>query len=495
MSVRTGRRRPRSVRARTALVAVAVVGAALVVAGLVLLRTLSVTLTSGVDASARLRVEAVANIVAGGTVPTVLAVPGDDSVVVQVIDGSGRVLAASDNVADERPFVTIHPTPTATTVRMMTVRGLPVGEQGEFRVAWRSVDTPRGPWTVVAAASLDPARHTVATLGTAVAASVPFLLALVGLTAWLLAGRALAPVEAIRSQVAEISGRALHRRVPDPGGRDEIGRLARTMNDMLQRLEESQAGQRRFVANASHELRSPLASALTQLQVDRAHPESADWQQTADGVEAELERVQHLVDDLLGLARADEGALARGRTAVDLDEIVRDEAARQKVTSPVPIDIRGVTPVQLQANADELGRAVTNLIANARRHARSGVSVTLARRNDEALLVVADDGPGVPADQRDRVFGRFVRLDDARPRDTGGSGLGLAITKEIVEAHGGTITIGDNHPGARLEICVPIRVHTADRRKGSTDRTRGGPPFAGLARFTSSKTPKGQVER
>jgi HAMP domain-containing protein len=253
MTARTGRRRPRSVRARTALVAVAVVGAALVVAGLVLLRTLSVTLTSGVDASARLRVEAVANIVAGGTVPTVLAVPGDDSVVVQVIDGSGRVLAASDNVADERPFVTIHPTPTATTVRMMTVRGLPVGEQGEFRVTWRSVDTPRGPWTVVAAASLDPARHTVATLGTAVAASVPFLLALVGLTAWLLAGRALAPVEAIRSQVAEISGRALHRRVPDPGGRDEVGRPARTMNDMLQRLEESQAGQRRFVRHAQQQ--------------------------------------------------------------------------------------------------------------------------------------------------------------------------------------------------------------------------------------------------
>src|SRR6202011_1453698 len=153
---------------------------------------------------------------------------------------------------------------------------------------------------------LEPARHTVAVVTAAVAAGLPVLLALVGLTAWLLAGRALAPVEAIRRQVAEISSRALDRRVPDPGGRDEIARLARTMNDMLERLERSQASQRRFVANASHELRSPLASALTQLQVDQAHPSLADCPSTAAGVQADLERLQRLVADLLALARADE---------------------------------------------------------------------------------------------------------------------------------------------------------------------------------------------
>jgi signal transduction histidine kinase len=448
-----GRRLP-SVRARTALAALSVVGVALVVAGLVLLHVLSASLTSGVDSSLRLRVEAVANLVAGGTVPPVLAVPGDDSVVVQVIDGTGRVVAASDNVADERALVAARPAPAA--VRVATARGLPVGEQGMFRVAWRAVATTQGTWTIAAAASLEPARHTVAALGTAVAAGMVLLLALVGLTAWWLAGRALAPVEAIRSQVAEISGRDLYRRVPDPGSRDEVGRLARTMNDMLGRLEESQAGQRRFVANASHELRSPLASALTQLQVDRAHPDFARWPKTAAGIEAELERVQRLVVDLLALARADEDVLARGRAAVDLAELVRGEARRQQVTSPVPIDTRGVPPLRVWANADELRRAIANVIANATRHARTRVSVALAPGADDAVLVISDDGPGVPASQRDRIFGRFVRLDDARSRDTGGSGLGLAITKEIIEAHGGTISIADGQPGARFEIRLPL---------------------------------------
>jgi signal transduction histidine kinase len=273
----------------------------------------------------------------------------------------------------------------------------------------------------------------------------------------MLAGRALAPVEAIRSQVAEISGRALDRRVPDPGGRDEVGRLARTMNDMLARLEKSQAGQRRFVADASHEMRSPLASALTQLQVDRAHPDIADWQLTAAGVEADLERAQRLVGDLLGLSRADEGALANGQTMVDLDEIVRDEAGSQQVNSPVPIDTGAVMPVQLMANAGELRRAVANLVTNATRHGCRGVSITVAQQGDDAILVVADDGPGVPADQRERIFGRFIRLDDARCRDTGGAGLGLAITKEIIEAHGGTINVREGHPGARFEVRLPIR--------------------------------------
>ncbi len=443
-----------SVRARTALAAVAVVGFALVVAGLVLVHVLSASLTSGVDSSARLRVEAVANLVSGGSIPTTLAVPGDDTVVVQVVDRAGRVVASSDNVADEHALVA---TGGATqTVQLVTARGLPVGDQGATRVAYRAVPTRQGTWTVVAATSLEPVRHTVATLSAALTAGIPLLLALVALTAWLLAGRALASVEAIRSQVNEISGRALHRRVPDPGGRDEVARLARTMNDMLERLEESQAGQRRFVANASHELRSPVTSALTQLQVDRAHPERADWNVTADGVEVELQRVQSLVVDLLELARADEGALAGDRTTVELDQLARQEAERNQVMSPVPITVGRLMPFRLQANAPELRRAVANLILNAARHARTGVWLSLDRRGDDAVLTVADDGPGIPVEQRDRVFGRFVRLDDARSRDHGGTGLGLAITKEIIEAHGGAIRIAEGGPGARFEIHFPI---------------------------------------
>ena len=448
-----GRRRLPSVRARTALAAVAVAGTALVVAGVLLVHILSASLTAAVDQSARLRVEAVANIVAGGTVPPVLAVPGDDSVVVQVIDTTSRVIASSVNVADEPALVAA---PSATpAMRVVTVHNLPVAEQGASRLAFRSVVTPRGTWTVAAAASLGPASHTVATLSLALAAGIPFLLALVGLTAWLLAGRALAPVEAIRSQVAEISSRALHRRVPEPRGQDEVARLARTMNDMLERLEESHVSQRRFVANASHELRSPVASALTQLQVDRAHPETADWEATADGVEAELHRVQGLVANLLQLARADEGALAGERSTVGLDGVLRSEIRRHQAASRVPIDADPLPPIEIQANATELRRAVANVLANASRHARNRVSVSVVGNSDNAVIVISDDGPGIPTADRERVFGRFVRLDDARSRDSGGAGLGLAITKEIVESHGGWVAVADAHPGARFELHFP----------------------------------------
>jgi signal transduction histidine kinase len=466
---------------------------ALTLGGLLLIHLLSSSLTSAAGASAHLRAEGVANLVAGGTVPKTLTVPGDDSVFVQVIDSTGRVLASSDNVADESAVISPG---SSGRVRVVTAHGLPVADQGDFRLATQSVVTPKGRWTVVAAASLTPAEHTVATLSAALAAGLPIVLALVGLTAWLLAGRALAPVEAIRRQVAEISGRALDRRVPDPGGHDEIARLAQTMNDMLARLERSQASQRRFVADASHELRSPLASALTQLQVELAHPAQADWAATAAGIQAELERLQRMLVDLLALARADEGALARGRTVIDLDEIVHNEVSLQRITSRVPIDTSAVAPVQLQATPDELRRVVGNLIGNAVRHARTRVTVSLARPPGGALLVVADDGPGIPPGQLDRVFGRFVRLDDARSRDTGGTGLGLAIAKEIIEAHGGTITVGDARPGARFEVRLPVpsdERHDRDPGRGRGD-AEGQPAESiagGLARGALLGQPDG----
>jgi signal transduction histidine kinase len=289
----------------------------------------------------------------------------------------------------------------------------------------------------------------------ALAVGLPILLVLIGLMVWLLAGRALAPVEAIRNRVADISSRSLDRRVPDPGGRDEIARLAGTMNDMLARLEDSQLRQRRFVADASHELRNPLASALTEVEVDLAHPGTADWPATAARVRTELQRLQNLVSDLLGMARVDAGAGAPRHEPVDLDELVRTESNRLRATSPVPLDTSAVDPVRLLGNRDELGRAVANLIENAARHAHSRVLVSLVDGQDAAELVVADDGPGIPTHQLDLIFEPFARLDDSRSRDDGGTGLGLAIVKEIVTAHRGTIAVDDNRPGARFRVRLP----------------------------------------
>jgi signal transduction histidine kinase len=224
------------------------------------------------------------------------------------------------------------------------------------------------------------------------------------------------------------------------------------MNAMLGRLQESAERQRRFVADASHELRSPLARMRAELEVDRAHPGSADPAATSASVLDETVRLQQLVDDLLLLARGDAGALDAVRTApVDVDAVVERLVADRREHEP-PIDTRGVTPVQLSADEAQLRRAVGNLLDNAVRHARGAVSVTLAERDGDAVLTVADDGPGIPADERERVFERFTRLDDARSAD-GGAGLGLAIARDIAERHGGTLTLED---GSRFVLRLPV---------------------------------------
>ena len=285
---------------------------------------------------------------------------------------------------------------------------------------------------------------------------LPMLLVLVGTTTWIFTGRALQPVTAIRKEVEEIGAQDLHRRVPEPKTADEIGRLANTMNAMLSRLEDATNRQRRFVADASHELRSPLTGIRAQLEVDLAHPERADWQATERDVLDDAVRLQRLVDDLLTLATTDSSALdSSHRQPVDLDEIVLTEARRLRSRTTHHIDTAGVSGAQFDANADQLIRAVRNLLDNAARYARSTVTVTLRESDTGIELKVTDDGPGIPIEQRNQIFERFTRLDDARAREGGGAGLGLAITREVVVAHGGSIEVV-NTPGACFTITLPF---------------------------------------
>jgi signal transduction histidine kinase len=286
--------------------------------------------------------------------------------------------------------------------------------------------------------------------------ALPALVLLVGVVTWVLTGRALQPVEAIRREVEVIGAEDLHRRVPEPARQDEIGRLARTMNAMLGRLEDSTDRQRQFVADASHELRSPLTGIRAQLEVDLEHPELADWQTTERDVLADAIRLQRLVDDLLAIAVVDSSSLdAAHRQPVDLDEIVLAEARRIQTRGDVTIDTRGVSGAQLDGNLDQLVRVVHNLLDNAARHARSTVVVTLAETTSHVTLRVLDDGPGIPDDDRVRVFERFARLDDARARDGGGAGLGLAIVHDVVAAHGGSVEV-ENAPGAAFTVVLPV---------------------------------------
>ncbi|MBD8660938.1 HAMP domain-containing histidine kinase [Frigoribacterium sp. CFBP 8754] len=310
--------------------------------------------------------------------------------------------------------------------------------------------------TVVAARSLDEAQAASAASLVTLGVAVPVALVVLGVTTWFVVGRALRPVEAMRREVDEVTAARLDRRLRDPGGRDEIARLARTLNGMLDRLDASARAQRRFVGDASHELKTPLATIRQHAEVALLHPGSIDGQALAGTVLGEEARLTALVQGLLVLARADEGQLGVARRPVDLDDLVVAEASRLRASSPIRVDATGVGPARVVGDEPLLGQVVCNLVANAARHATSTVALALVERDGRAVLTVDDDGAGVPVADRGRVFERFVRLDEARDRDAGGSGLGLAIVAEIVRVHGGAVRVDDSPlGGARFVVDLP----------------------------------------
>jgi signal transduction histidine kinase len=443
-------------RARTTVAACTVVGVALLAGAAGLLAVLHNSLVANIDAGAAARAADIAAQAAQGPLPATLAVRGHEDALVQVADASGRVVAASANLEGQQAITGLRP--AAGRPVTATLRHAPIGEGGdEFRVVAQSARSPSGPLTIYVASSLGGTNESLTAVRNILLVGMPLLLGVVGATTWIIVGRALSPVEAIRVEVADISVQALQRRVPEPGVADEIGRLARTMNDMLDRLQSSAERQRRFIGDASHELQSPLAAGRTELEVALAHPEGADWPVSAAILLEENERMTRLVQDLLFLARADEGsAAARPMSQVDLGDVVLAEVERARSHGRLPIDISHVSGAEVRGRADDLGRVVRNLLDNAARHARTKVTVTLGQVGSKVELVVADDGPGVPEGDRDRIFERFRRLDETRSRDTGGSGLGLAIAREAVIAHGGHIVVEAGHPGARFVVRLPL---------------------------------------
>lgn len=449
-----------TVRARATLAACGVVGITLAVAAVGLVVVLRRSLVADIDATAGARAADIAAQAAQGPLPPTLAVRPGERALVQVVDGAGGVLASSRNLEGQAPITDLRPTGTAAVFR--TMRGLPVGDEREyFRVVALAASSPSGPVVVYVASSLEVVGETVAAVRGILLGGLPVLLAVVGATAWFFVGRALRPVEAIRAEVADISAHALSRRVPEPTVADEIGRLARTMNAMLDRLQSATERERRFVGDASHELQSPIAATRTELEVALAHPEGVDWPAAAAGLLEENERMGRLVQDLLFLARADEAGVpgtpgARQEMArLDLDDVVLAEVERARGAGRAPVDASAVSAAEVRGRPEELARVVRNLVENAQRHAATMVTVALHDLGTEVELVVADDGPGIPEADRRRVFDRFTRLDDARSRDSGGSGLGLAIAREVVTAHGGRIQVDGDGPGARFVVRLP----------------------------------------
>jgi signal transduction histidine kinase len=323
---------------------------------------------------------------------------------------------------------------------------------GEVTTVSLPVELTAGTMTLTASSSLEPVRAGLNALRGILLLTVPLLVGGVGAMTWFVTGRAFRPVADITSQVERITDDRLDERVPVPDSRDEVAHLAMTMNTMLDRISASRRRQREFVSDASHELRNPVATSKTKLEVALAHPESADWEEMAGVVLDEQERLGSLVDDMLLLARIDEGRPLE-QAEIDLDDIVFAEAARAE---RVDVDVAGVEPARVVGDGRQLTRMVRNLVDNATRHATNRVVISMSKDGGDVVLCVDDDGPGIPVADRQRVLERFVRLEHSRAREEGGAGLGLALVSAVVGAHGGRVVVVESETGgARFEIRLP----------------------------------------
>lgn len=429
-----------SLRLRLTLLASGAVCVALVVGAILLTVVLRDTRVDALDQVVRDRGATVAALAADDRLPETLPVaePGE---IVQLLDADGAVLATSPTASRTLPVL------PADVVRELV--GAPRTQETAYddvaRVAVRTTTFRDEPVTVVASVPLTEVQGVLDALRVALVVVVPLLTLALGLGVWLILGRALRPVEELRRGAARVASSGGPGSLPVPPRDDELGALARTLNSMLDRLEAGAARQRTFVADAAHELRSPLAALRTSIEVARAHPTTYRQDELAADLEGEVLRMQALVDDLLLLARV--GSTPSVVDDLDLAVIARDVV---RPGGPVPVVVTGAG--HARGDRAGVGRVVRNLVDNAVRHAADRVEVVVS----DGRVRVDDDGAGLAAADRERVFERFVRLDDARERDAGGSGLGLAIAREIAREQGGDVVLGEaDLGGLRAELRLP----------------------------------------
>ncbi|MGG5258697.1 sensor histidine kinase [Phycicoccus avicenniae] len=441
----------RTLRARTTLLATAVSAVVLAALAVLLLATLEARLTEGGDSVSRLRARELLEAVAAGGVPRVLDQPDDESVS-QVLDRHGIVLSSSDNIAG-RPGL-VAPLSAAAPLAVRTVDGPDDRETENYRLWVGARDTPDGPVTVVVGRSTESVREAGATLRDTLVVTLPVALALLAAATWFVAGRALRRVDAVTRAVDAVTEVGAGRRVPESGVEDEVGRLARTMNTMLARLDDSSARQRAFVADASHDLQSPVTALRARLEVALAHPAAVGTTELAEDVLGSVGEMESLVGALVELARGERMTPVR-REPLDLDALVLEEASRCSAGNRVTIDTRAVSAAPVLGDARDLRRLVRNLLDNAVRHASGRVAVRLHLEGGSAVLEVSDDGPGVPSALRAQIFDRFTRGDPTRVRDPAHPhyGLGLAIAAAVAERHDGLLElVGDQGSAFRLRL-------------------------------------------
>ncbi len=422
-------------RARLTLIATAALAVGIAAGSVLLLRGFATSRVHAIDASTRPVVDNIAGLVAAGATPATLPVQAGQSA--QVLSAGGAVIAVSPGTSHTLPLVGVsvaarlaHDGPASRRVDQVAATGV-------NRVLARVVRTGAGTEYVVVAESLQDERATLRSLRRFVAVAAPILLVVFGVMVWLLLGRALGAVTALGRGAEAITDPGAGARLPLPDSQDEIRDLAVSLNAMLERLDAAATRERQFVGDVAHELRSPLASIYTQLEVALNEPDAATRFELLSGTLHDTQRLGGLVDDLLTLARM-ESDTAFTSEIVDVAEIV---------------DVTSTDRLLVNGDRRALARAIDNLVANAHRHAASRVVVSANRAAPGAIEVrVDDDGPGIAVADRQRVFERFVRLDDARARDDGGSGLGLAIVRATALAHGGNARIEDSELGGALFV-------------------------------------------
>jgi signal transduction histidine kinase len=449
------------VRARSALAAAVVVAVALGGAAVAFVYTTQATLTHNVDAAAIQRADQLAAAVASNDpdgIDQALEAGAGDVALAQVLSPSGAVRAASNELAGQPPMSPLRPAAGQT---LRESRSLRAADDDPFRVIAVGVRTRDGLSTVLVGQSLRPVTDSREAITAVLVTGLPILVLVVGAATFWFVGRSLRPVEAIRRRVAGITARDLHARVPVPEAQDEVAALAATMNGMLDRLETAATSQRRFVADASHELRSPLATIQAGLDALAASPLPETAADQIRLMRPQSERLGRLVSDLLLLARVDESGLALRHEDVDLDDLAYTERDRLAAQHPGLTVRTRISPVRVTGDAHHLGRALANLTDNAARHATSEVAIRVWADDHNGHIEVCDDGPGIPEPERARIFERFVRLDDSRSRTGGGAGLGLPIAREIVDAFGGSVVLPDR-PGAGLAVRITIPLAPAD---------------------------------
>lgn len=438
-------RLPGSIRLRITTVATFVVALVLAATALVILSVQRGQLIDNLDNSLEQRSDAIsAGLAAGET--GVLAVTGDDDRFVQLVGPAG-VEAASANVDGLPPAVGPDVGDGALTLSDFDL------EDDVYRVVVTGTDSER---TLIVGENIDDVNDAMRNLRLTLWTALPAVVAVLGLLTWWLVGRTLEPVARIRREVTEIHAGALDRRVRRPATDDEIADLVETMNDMLDRVEQATKRQDRFIADASHEMKSPLARMRTEIEVEVAA--RGDVDPLVSSLLEEVTGLQGLVEDLLHLARVDAGIDNQRLVPVDLDDIVRREAEILRESTSHRIDTSQVAAALVDGDPVELLRMVRNLTDNAGRHARSSVSIAVTERNGTVRLAVADDGVGAPESELDRMFDRFTRLDASRAVRTGGTGLGLAIARDIAERHGGRVWAELGEPrGLRFVVELPSR--------------------------------------